>query len=162
MTILLDDSPQFRWQTDFGRLLLPIKRQIEPLEWLVTDLQYHFIDDQLPRIVSAWETAELFVTVSGVALYQAVANRDIQVVWGVFCGVAGKVPDLSDDQVPYADGNRELWTEPEAFLLPQSEIEIVCFDSTVTLVKFRDEALGQQFLEVFPEGKTLRNSAVGE
>jgi hypothetical protein len=76
----------------------------------------------------------------------------------VFCGILGEVPTIPDDELPYADGNRQLWTEPEAFQLANSKIEIVCFDSSLTLVKFRDDSLGYQFLQLFPEGQILRNT----
>jgi hypothetical protein len=163
MTIQLEDTTQFRWQTDFERLLAPLKQQIEPLNWLITDLRYHFIDDQEPQRISDWDidwgTKKQFAIVAGKVLWESVANRDIQVVWGVFCGILGEVPTIPDDKLPYADGNRQLWTEPEAFQLANSKIEIVCFDSSLTLVKFRDDSLGYQFLQLFPEGQILRNTS---
>jgi hypothetical protein len=164
MTIQLKDTVQFRWQTDFERLLASIKQQIEPLNWLITDLRYHFIDDQEPQQISAWDiewgTEKQFTVVSGQELWLSVANRDIQVVWGVFCGVLGDIPSLPDDKLPYADGNRQMWAEPESFQLTNAEIVIICWDSALTWVKFRDEKLGNQFLQVFPEGQILRNSAL--
>ena len=161
MTIQLEDTAQFRWQTDFERLLAPLKQQIEPLNWLITDLRYHFIDDQEPQRIPGWDidwgTEKQFAIVSGEVLWESVANRDIQVVWGMFCGMLDEVPTIPDDELPYADGNRQLWTEPEAFQLANSKIEIICFDSSLTLVKFRDDSLGYQFLQLFPEGRVLRN-----
>jgi len=74
--------------------------------------------------------------------------------------VLGSVPDVPTQEVPYVNGNRLLWTEPEAFQLAASQIEIVCFDSTLTLVKFRDESIARQFLETFPDGQILRNPTV--
>ncbi len=161
MTIQLKDTAQFRWQTDFERLLAPLRQQIEPLNWLITDLRYHFIDDQLPQRISAWdigwETEKQFAVVAGKALWESVADRDIQVVWGVFCGVLGEMPGVPNDELPYADGNRQMWNEPEAFCLAASEIEIMCWDSSLTWIKFRDESLGYQFLQLFTEGQILRN-----
>ncbi len=100
-----------------------------------------------------------YIVVPGKTLYDTIVGKDLQIVWGVFCGVPGNVPELSKDEVPYADGNRKLWTEPESFQLAYSEIEIVCFDSSATIVKFRDEELGRQFLESFPDGEIMRGSA---
>jgi hypothetical protein len=161
MTIQLKDTARFRWQTDFERLLAPLRQQIEPLNWLITDLRYHFIDDQQPHRIPTWDiewgTEKQFSIVSGKELWEAVANRDIQVVWGVFCGALGEIPGMPDSELPYADGNKQMWTEPEAFHLATSEIEIVCWDSSLTWVRFRDENLGHQFLQLFPEGQIMQN-----
>jgi hypothetical protein len=161
MTIQLKDTAQFRWQTDFERLLAPIRKQIEPLNWLITDLRYQFIDDQEPQQIPAWDidwgTEKQFAVVTGEELWNSVANRDIQVVWGVFCGVVGEMPSVPDDELPYADGNREMWAEPESFQLASAHIEIICWDSALTWVKFRDDSLGHQFLQLFPEGQVLHN-----
>ncbi|MBT9391693.1 hypothetical protein KLP40_00845 [Hymenobacter sp. NST-14] len=158
MTILLEDVPQFRWQTDLGRLLPAIRQQVEELTWVISNLQCWHLRDFIPTVAEWEEQMEhhySYTVVSGKTLYDTMADTDIQVVWGVFCGVKGNMPALSKDEVPYADGSKEPWTEPKAFQLAASEIEIVCFDSSVTLVKFRDKVIGRQFLKVFPDGKIL-------
>ncbi|GAB2769017.1 hypothetical protein HNQ93_000252 [Hymenobacter luteus] len=160
MTILLEDPPQFRWQTDLDRLLPTIRQPVEELNWVVSNLQCWHLKEFVPT-VAAWE-AQMehyysYTVVSGKTLYDTFVDKNIQVVWGVFCGISGNLPDLSKDEVPYADGNRELWTEPESFQLTASEIEIVCWDSHITWVKFRDESQGDEFLKAFPGGQILRN-----
>jgi len=95
--------------------------------------------------------------VPGKTLYETFVGRDLQVVWGVFCGVAGDVPAIPLEELPYADGNRRIWTEPEAFQLAGSEIEIIAFDSTFTLLKFRDENVGHQFLAALLTGRIIQS-----
>jgi hypothetical protein len=118
-------------------------------------------DDQEPQQIPAWDidwgTEKQFAVVTGEELWNSVANRDIQVVWGVFCGVVGEMPSVPDDELPYADGNRQMWAEPESFQLASVHIEIICWDSALTWVKFRDDSLGHQFLQLFPEGQVLHN-----
>lgn len=149
---------QLRWQTDLRRLLPPIRQQVMSLNWLITSLQCWAVADEWPPIISTWEAADPYEIVDGRTLYEVFANHDLQAVWGVFCGVAGEVPGLKGNRVPFADGNPKLWTEPEEFLLAISDLEIVCFDSSLTLVKFRNEQLGYQFLRSFPDGRILRNT----
>lgn len=158
MTILLAKTAQLRWQTDLSLLLHPIQQQVTALNWLVADLEYHFIDDQQPRTIVEWDTEGWYAIVTGQGLYESVANRDIQVIWGVFCGMVGDIPNLTEDEAPYVDGSEKLWAKPEAFQLASSEIEIVCCDSSLTLVKFRDESLGRLFLEAFPDGRIVQSA----
>lgn len=161
MTILLENEPQFRWQTDIDSLLPVIRSQVEELNWVVSNLECWHLRKLVPE-VSAWEKQvehDHFYVVPGKTLYDTIVGNDLQVVWGVFCGLPGNIPALPTDEVPYADGNRELWTEPESFQLAAAEIEIVCFDSALTIVKFRDEKVGRQFLEVFPNGQIMQRPA---
>lgn len=159
MTIQLAETNQLRWQTDLSMLLQPLQQQIVSLNWLVADLEYFFLDERLPQSIEGLVADEhdSYDIISGKELYNSIDNRDIQVVWGVFCGVVGDVPNLQEDKIPYADGNKQLWAEPEAFQLQASEIEIVCVDSSLTLIKFRDEELGNQFLETFTDGQIIKN-----
>ncbi|MBJ6110023.1 hypothetical protein JAO73_13455 [Hymenobacter sp. BT523] len=157
MTIILEEG----YQTNLGALLIPLRKQIESLNWLVTNLQCWTLGDWSP-LIDAWQTQSDssesgYTVVSGKELYDTFAGQAIQVVWGVFCGVAGVVPTLTHEKVPYADGNRRIWSEPEMFQLAGSEIEIIAFDSSFTLLNFRDEALGRQFLAAFPDGRIIQS-----
>ena len=96
--------------------------------------------------------------VPGKILYEEFVGRDLQVIWDVFCGVAGDILTLPLEDVPYADGNRRIWTNPQDFQLAGSEIEITALDSTFTLLKFQNEGLGRLFLEAFPVGRIIRTS----
>ncbi|MDU0371952.1 hypothetical protein ACFPAF_16240 [Hymenobacter endophyticus] len=155
MTILLEEG----WQTDLGRILPAIRPQIEELNWIISNLECWHLNEFVP-MVEVWQSQMehyySYAVVSGKTLYDTIANQGVQVVWGVFCGITGDVPNLTVDEVPYADGNRQIWTEPEVFQLAASEIEIIAFDSTFTQVKFRDESLGYHFLRAFPEGRIIR------
>ncbi|GAA4000106.1 hypothetical protein GCM10022408_08910 [Hymenobacter fastidiosus] len=130
MTIILEEG----YQTNLGTLLLPLRQQVENLNWLVTELQCLSLGDW-PPLIDTWQSESYnsvpyYSVVPGKIVYETFAGREIQVVWGIFCGVAGNVPTIPLEEVPYADGNRQIWTEPEAFQLASSEIEIVAFDST--------------------------------
>ncbi len=157
MTIILEEG----YQTNLGALLIPLRQQIESLNWLVSDLRCLSLGNWSP-LIETWESQSYdsepsYSIVLGKELYETFAEQDIQVVWGIFCGVAGDIPTIPFEKVPYADGNPHIWTEPKTFQLASSQIEIVAFDSTFTLVKFRDENLGYEFLSVFPDGRIIQN-----
>jgi hypothetical protein len=157
MTIILEEG----WQTELGRILLPLRQQVENLNWLVTGLQCLSLGDW-PPLIETWEwesyhSESCYSVVPGKTLYETFAGQEVQVVWGVFCGICGAIPAMPLEEVPYADGNRRIWTEPEAFQLAASSMEIVAFDSSFTLVKLRDESLGSLFLEAFPSSRIVQS-----
>lgn len=155
MTIILEEG----YQTYLRELLPLLRSQVENLNWVVTNLECW---GEPSPLIESWQSQSYdlepyYSVVRGKVLYETFAGRDLQVVWGVFCGIAGDVPAIPLEELPYADGNRRIWTEPEAFQLAGSEIEIIAFDSTFTLLKFRDESLGLQFLESFPDGRIVQS-----
>ena len=88
MTIQLAKTTQLRWQTDLSVLLQPLQQQVISLNWLVADLEYFFLDEHLPQLIEELVPDKLdsYDTMSGKELYNSIANRDIQVIWG--CSVA--------------------------------------------------------------------------
>jgi hypothetical protein len=80
-------------------------------------------------------------------------SRQIQFIWGVFCGTKKRILKLDQEQIPYADMNSEIWTSLDKFLLPDSEIEIICFDSSYTIIKFKDKELEERWRIRFTDAK---------
>jgi hypothetical protein len=57
--------------------------------------------------------------------------------------------------IPYADGNPGFWVDNTQIQHPKALIEIVCFDSSLTLLLSKDENLTRQFRMYFPEALDL-------
>ncbi len=85
----------------------------------------------------------------------SLSNSASEAIWGVFCGIKGNFPILKKDELPYADCNKGIWTKPDQFFLQQSEIEIICFDGSYTILKFRDKQLEDRFKEKFTDAQIL-------
>lgn len=157
MTILLEEG----YQTNLSAVMASFRQQVETLNWLVTDLRCLSLGDW-PPLIEVWESQSYdlepyYSVVPGKTLYETFAGRNLQVVWGVFCGLAGDIPALASDEIPYADGNPRIWSEPESFQVAGSAIEIIAFDSSFTLLKFRDESFGLELLESFPNGRIIQS-----
>ncbi|GAA4497998.1 hypothetical protein GCM10023172_14010 [Hymenobacter ginsengisoli] len=155
MTIILEEG----YQTYLGKLLPSLRQQVENLTWVITGLECW---GKFSPLIETWQSQSYnsepyYSVVAGKTFYETFVGQNLQVVWGIFCGIAGNVPAIPFEEVPYADGNRRIWTEPEEFQLAASEIEIIAFDSTFTLLKVRDERLGRQFLEVFSKGRIVQS-----
>jgi hypothetical protein len=64
--------------------------------------------------------------------------------------------DLSRIPVkPWADGNRAVWDPDAGPQFPGAFIEIVCFDSSATIVTTSDEAVHAKLRAYFPEARSM-------
>lgn len=76
--------------------------------------------------------------------------------WGVLSGFEPDIEiDLAADPMPYADGNRELWLPYPKPQHSQATVEIVCFDSSLTLLLSREPELTARFRSFFTDALDL-------
>lgn len=59
------------------------------------------------------------------------------------------------DHLPYADLNKLVWKKGN-FQHPDAKVELICFDSSSTIVKFKDESLSRKFHKYFEEALELK------
>jgi hypothetical protein len=99
----------------------------ESHDWLISDIDCNWFPDE--RIPYGKDP----ILISGTDLNDIINKHDIQFIWGVFSALSkGKTPLFS--KAPYADGNPIFWEGSPSPQLPEAEFEIVCFDSTFTLL----------------------------
>ena len=82
-------------------------------------------------------------------------DSDTQIVWGVFSAFNKTTKlDLNYEELPYAEGNDSIWSNGN-LQLKESEIEIIAFDSSYTIVKFTNNELSKKFKDFFKEAIEL-------
>jgi hypothetical protein len=94
---------------------------------------------------------------SGSELSDIVTASTIQFIWGVLSGFRPEVaidPAALDVQ-PFADGNGTFWASGARIQHPLADVEIVCWDSSATLLLSRDDDLTRRFRSFFPEAVDL-------
>lgn len=155
MALILNKSDQVVFHTDLRTVTKPFREEIAKLNWQLTNQDYILLDYNEKGLVEELDHESDKIIFSGSRLIEIIDNWQIQFLWGVFCGVKGNIPNLRKEELPFADCNREIWTEPDRFFLDNSEIEIICFDGTDTILKFRDKEIEKEFQKVFPEAKEV-------
>lgn len=63
---------------------------------------------------------------------------------------------IDENNIPYPAGESES-PYNNSFQLPDTDIEIICFDSSFTIAKFRDPKLSAKFKIYFPESIPLED-----
>ncbi len=138
--------------TDLQRVIRALDGQVREFDWLITDLECNWYPQALQPIDSDW-----FFTgpeLSSLVMRQTDA---IQFSWAVLTGLErGTQVDLTSLPVsPGADGNGDLWRAPPSIQHPDGLVEIVCWDSTSTLLITSDADLTRRFRAYFPEARDL-------
>jgi len=150
MNWILRHSDKFDYHTNLKAVLAPIIEDIRDLKWLISDLEY-----------TSWEKEALPINMVDDYLvlsrdqFSEVAEADMQIIWGVLLGIPeDQVIDVDAEQLPYADGNALVWKNGN-IQHPQAIIEVICFDSGYTIVKFKEEVLSNKFRAFFLEAVEL-------
>ncbi|MBI5954113.1 MAG: hypothetical protein HY865_20845 [Chloroflexi bacterium] len=127
-------------------------RQVE-FNWLITDFECASyppeFQSQVGRPRALW--------FSGRELTRIIEQNDIQFVWAVLSGFPQHVTlDPNHLEVePYANGNKSIWVVDANIQHPLAEIELVCWDASVILLRTRDADLTRRFNGFFAEAVFL-------
>ncbi|UOE50073.1 hypothetical protein MTO98_03175 [Mucilaginibacter sp. SMC90] len=150
MNWILRKSNKFDYHTNLKEVIKPIFNDIADLNWLVTDLEYCVWDGSQPPISMDDEYRIL-----NAAEFKAVANTEMQIIWGIFLGVPQQIQIQVDlNNLPYAENTAIVWKNGN-IQYPGAVVEIICFDSGYTIIKFMDEALSTKFKAYFEEAIEL-------
>lgn len=157
MHALLERSDRVAFHTDLRAVLHALGDVVHRLDWVLSD--WEAIGELTParQALADIERGGARV-VSGAALMAAVDEGEpLQVAWGVLSGFEpGTAPDpRALEPYPYADGNAALWEPGVTLQHPDARVEIVCWDSSATLVLSHDPAVTARFRASFPEAVDL-------
>jgi len=149
--------------TDLGLVFEALGGRQNEYNWLLTDTDYAILDGgELPAGLGFHSGPQTFeipgeVWLSGQRLGEIIIGRRIQFTR---CVLSGFQRDVGIDPTnlkvrPFADGNPGFWQPDGAIQHPRAVVEIVCWDSTLTLLLSKDDDLTRRFREFFPEALDL-------
>ena len=150
MNLVLEPPAPVPYFTDMRKTLDDAGIDPADFDWYVSDLETNLAVPQLGN-GDQW--------IRGMDLAQVLETRGLQFVWAVFSafpvGAAGREVESS----PIADGNGRYWRPPEAVpQLPGACIEVVCWDSSATILVGLSSEQALRFLAANPHAKPLANT----
>jgi hypothetical protein len=150
MNWIISDSNKMEYHTHLNAVLKPIEDDIKDMNWIISDLDYFpDIITDLPVDLSH----DYFVL--SPEDFRTLVDANTQIIWGVFLGIPSTSPlEVDKEHLPYAEFNELIWKNGN-IQHPSAQIEIVCFDSSYTIVKFRDEYMSDKFKAYFNEAIEL-------
>lgn len=124
------------YHTNLRVLLTSILFETEKFNWVVADLEYN--PDYTTDLPVDHEQ-DYFILSSN--QFQKLVYANVQIIWGVFLGFPASIDiQVSKNELPFVKFNDIMWQNGNI----QNEdavIEIDCFDSSYTIVKFKDHNL---------------------
>ena len=149
MNLVLEPPAQVAYFTDMRRTLDDIGIDPCDYDWYISDLETNVAVPQLGN-GDRW--------VQGHTLAQILAIPSLQFIWAVLSGFAVGEAGREVESPPIADGNRRYWQPPE--VSPQllgACIEIVCWDSSATILIGLNHEQATRYLRYNPLAKPLSN-----
>lgn len=139
------------WYTNMGRVFDAIKDKQMDYNWLITDA------DCVPEKIYKYCDGKGYCWLSGAELSQVVRHDNSQWVWAVLSGFRKDIAlaEILKYPLPYADGYKGFWKNPITMQHPLAIIEIVPWDSSLTLLYSKNKELVMDFMEFFPLSEEL-------
>ena len=107
------------------------------------------------------ELAPVLLTLEGrrVALTALVERENFQWIWAVLSGFDKHISlrEVLAHPLPYADGHPGLRRLPLPLQHPLAQVEIVAWDSSLTLFFSREKDLTARFLQAYPQSQALED-----
>jgi len=151
MNWIIRRSDKLSAHTHLEELLIPILEDLEGFSWLLTDLDFNSseINERLPINFDH----DYFLLSENE--FNNLLNANLQIWWGVILGFPKSIAVTIDvDNLPLAEGTELIWKNGH-MRHPDALIEIVCFDSGYTIIKFKDRYLSDKFKSYFTEAIAL-------
>ena len=120
--------------------------------WLITDCECN-----VPNRIDDEYLAQGYCCISGEELTGIVQEQEIQWIWAVLYGFQKDIPleDILTYPRPFADGYSGFWHNPISIQHPLAKIEIVPWDSSLTLFFSTDAELVAKFKAGYPQSEDM-------
>lgn len=151
------------FHTDLGVVFEALGGRQNEFNWLVTDLEFGNLDAvELPMELTlrlgrtTYEFPDV-VWLTGKRFSEIIDGYNLQFIWAVLSGFDPhiEIDPNNLEALPSADGNSGFWREGVSIQHPRASVEIVCWDSSYTLLLSKDDDLTKRFRDFFPEACDL-------
>lgn len=150
MNWIIRSTKKLHCHTNLNNLLDSSWIDISKFNWLVSDLDVvNFSKLKLPI-----DFSENYSILSS-GSFKKIIESNIQIIWGVISAVKKpENPKFDKENFPYVEGNDDVWKNDE-FQVENAVFEITAWDSSYTIVKFKDAELSEKFKNQFDEAIQL-------
>lgn len=148
------DEKSEKYYTDLKKVFDAISNKQLEYNWLITYCECYPVDPETDSLLN-----KDYCWITGEELTELVSKERFQWVWAVLSGFDKDITlsDVLKYSFPYADGYKGFWQKPLSIQHPLAHIEIVPWDSSLTLLFCDDKSVVDCFLNAFPYSENLEN-----
>ena len=149
MNWIIRDTKKLYFHTNLNNLLNSWI-DISEFEWILSDLDViNFTKKKLPI-----DFNKSFSVITSDD-FKKIIETDIQIVWGVISAInKSENPKFDKNNLPFVEGNDNIWIN-DNFQVENAIFEITAWDSSYTIIKFKDSELSKKFKLYFDEAIEL-------
>ena len=149
MNWIIRDTKKLYCHTNLNNLLNSWI-DISEFKWILSDLDViNFTKKKLPIDLNK----NFSVITSN--NFKKIIETDIQIVWGVISAInKSENPKFDKNNSPFVEGNDNVWIN-DNFQVENAIFEITAWDSSYTIIKFKDSELSKKFKLYFDEAIEL-------
>ncbi len=142
-----------KWHTNLQKLFAAMKNEQLNYKWLISHYDCYPLKPSLKYLL---DHEYEYLILSGKELTE-LAEEGFQWIWGTFSAFD---PSVSDEEIlnhslPRNDCYKGFWKLPLTIQHPLAKIELVAFDSTLTLAFTKDRQLFETIKETYPLAEDL-------
>ncbi len=139
-----------KYFTYLRKIFLSINNLQRNYNWLITSHECYPQNEKYAEILS-----EKYCWMTGEEITEMVDCEDFQWIWGVFSAFTKDITkeEVLQYELPKADGYSRIWQNPIVIQHPFAEIEIMAWDSTMTIFVSKEDYIADLLREnnVFAE-----------
>lgn len=141
-----------QYYTHMVKVFNAIENEQFKYNWLITDCECYPQDEESEKLFS-----KEYIWISGEQLTEIVKKDDFQFIWGVFSGFSKEITleEVLRYDLPFADGYKGFWVDNVGIQHPLAEVEIVAWDSSLTLLISKNDNIVKKFHDYFPLSEDL-------
>lgn len=132
-----------KFHTNLFEILKPIWKNLSNYDWVLVDLDF-MSDDVLPINFDN----DFFILDHD--KFEHIYQSSTQIIWGIISAIPTNTTLDHSFISNLSSENQKVW-ESDQFLIQESFLEIIAFDSSYTIIKFKDENLSNIFQHYFQE-----------
>ena len=141
MNWIIRSTKTVRFHTNIKEVLKPIWEDLKEYNWVIADLDF-MSDTEIPVNLNT----DYFIL--KYHEFEKIYKSDAQIIWGIVSAVP-KNCDLNLSIISTLSAEDENVWKCDQFLISESFVEIVAFDSGYTILKFMNQQLSNKFKNYF-------------
>ena len=136
-----------KYYTYLKKLFDAIGNSQQDFNWLITDCVCYPDNPKTDAMLS-----KNYCWITGVELTELVRQEDFQWIWAILSGFDKTVPleEVLKYDLPKAEDYNGFWNRPISIQHPLARVEIVPWDSTMTMIFSDDKSIIDRFRAAYP------------